>query len=260
MNPIDKDTLPETGQANQGDNTDLPATSTPVPKKRGGARPGAGRKPSVDKAAIQQAKDAVRAEINRKTQEAIRVAIDKENVEGEITLSEIPLLVIVQNSRRHIGKKFPRILESLFALMEGGIQVVRKYEVAALVLVDTYTEPDANGRQNKAKIQAFPNAKPDEMVLTCETITNYPPDAAVTQFLFNRLAGRPSEEKVNPLDESGEEKPVVTREEMFMDFMDFIMARVGKHRQPNTLPLMDAVTKENTTEGTSPTEESASNE
>lgn len=237
MKPIDKNDA-ATPAASPITNNQTP---TDTPKKRGGARPGAGRKPSVDKAAIAQAKADVRAEIDKRTQVAIADAVAKVQAEGDGILSEVPLVIIVQKGRRRIGEKFPEILDSLFVLMEGGKQIVQKYEAAALVLVDTYTEPDDKGRQNKVKIQAFPDRAPDELVLTGETITTHPPDSAVAQFLFNRLAGRPSEEKVNPLDESSEAKPVVSREEMFMDFMDMLFSRMEPYRRPAPSPQIELV-------------------
>lgn len=187
--------------------------------KRGGARPGSGRKPRVPQEITLAA-----------TAAAENTLVEVGVTASEIAKQHISLVAAVTNARYRIGEKYPEVVDGLFTLMAGGEQTVRKYEQACLVLVDAYGEMDDKGRQAKIKVQAFPDHAPEELVLVSETVTIHPPDAAILQYLFNRLLGRPQEEKVNPLDESNEKKPIQSREEMFMDFMDMLFSRM-EHRE-----------------------------
>ncbi|MGI4791347.1 MAG: hypothetical protein ACRYFS_21170 [Janthinobacterium lividum] len=203
----------------------------------GGKRLGAGRKPKVIAEGMAKAHlDAVGA-VAKAASEAMGPLVQQ-------AIGDVPLVVAVATARKRIGGKYPEILDALFALIESNEQVSRKYEPAGLITVDEWTDPDEKGKQLKVKRQLFPNRAPDEMVLVCETIVTYPPDAAVAQFLFNRLAGKPAEEKTDPLtDAPTEGAKVATREEMYADLLDMMFARWEERNapQPATVPSAPAL-------------------
>lgn len=196
-------------------------------KKRGGARPGSGPKPRVDRKAIAAAKAAVAKGLDARTAAVVADETAKAEAENSLTLTEVPLALTVVQARKRIGVRYPLILDDLFTLAHGGTQIVRKYEIAGLVTVDAWGDPDENGRQAKIKQPLFPDKKPDEMILLSITETVLPPDAAIGMFLFNRLAGKPAEEKTNPLDDSStgltEQPP--TREELLEELFGMMLSR-----------------------------------
>ena len=97
-----------------------------------------------------------------------------------------------------------------------------------------WAEPDENGRQAKVKRLLFPDHKPDALVLVGITETAYPPDAAVGMFLFNRLAGKPAEEKTNPLDESeaGMTERPPSRSELLEELFEMMISRWESRQSP----------------------------
>ena len=222
-----------------------PVDSTPaapnqqaqVQNKRGGARAGAGRKPK----SLTVAEAAAKAAVAKAAKIALAKAAKKIEDGKMEAIQEIPLAIAVRDARRRIGDSFPVILDALFTLMEGGKQVTRRWEMSALVQVDAWTEADANGKQVKFKKQLYPEALPDEMVLVSQQEVVYPPDSAVLQFLFNRLAGKPAEEKTNPLDEAvaGASEKMPTREELLLDVMELLWQRWETRSKP-VLPEQDA--------------------
>ena len=202
-------------------------TQIAAPKRtgRGGSRAGAGRRPRAQAEAIKE----VAEQVKKAQEEAVSAILG--STEEQIK-ERIPLAVVVATSRLSIGEKYSQVVDSLFTLMEGGTQVTKEYQIAALITKEAVSSPDSNGRVTKYKELAFPELNPDALVLVSVREVTYPPDASTTQFLYNRLAGKPAEERTDPLDETAEgDTRASSREEMFMDFMEMMFSRIEAHRQ-----------------------------
>jgi hypothetical protein len=136
--------------------------NTPISKplsKRGGRRPGSGRK--------KKALTELRAEL-------------------------------VSEADRLIVEDLTALTRELLRLAHGGYErVEERYEPAGLVLVDGLVkgadgEPlrDDKGKAVTAKVPAFPGKAPDELVLISRTVSTADADRAAIQYAMDRVLGR----------------------------------------------------------------------
>jgi hypothetical protein len=101
----------------------------------------------------------------------------------------------VEAAEQVIADKLPWILRQVLRLARGGPRVEEKWLPAALVV-------DARG------VRVFPDLKPDELVLVERRVLTAAPDLRALTYLFDRLAGRPTERKVLAGAEEGEAPPL----------------------------------------------------
>lgn len=207
-----------------------PANAVVVPRRCGGARAGAGRKPKVVPRGVELA-----------AEEAVAKALAKhsaQTTQAEQVIEQIPLATAVAIARKRIGKHFPQIVSNLIEISNGATQITRKYELAGLVQVDALTDPDDKGRRLKVKKPLFPNVDPTQMVLVSETEIRFAPDKSANEYLFNRLAGRPAEEKSDPLDDGSPTAvdTLPTREDMYFAFMADLLSRWQESKRRSAQP------------------------
>jgi hypothetical protein len=86
-------------------------------------------------------------------------------------------------AEKRIADRLPQIIDNLFLLADGGyLQVTETWEAAGLL----------TSGQGEATVPAFPDKRPDELVLTRSTRSIAAPDRGANQDLLNRIAGKPT--------------------------------------------------------------------
>lgn len=155
-------------------------TEQTSPKKRGGTRPGAGRKRSTPPA-IHPPAETRRASV-------VRTAENAENGGGHTAL------VIIAKLEADFTQEAPGLLSRLLELAHGATQVTGRYELAGLITLDDM-ESDGEGKSWKVKTYPFSHLPKDQMVLVSRTITQLPPDRTALTYLFDRVMGKPADRK-----------------------------------------------------------------
>lgn len=194
-------------------------TEQPSSNKRGGARPGAGRKRSTPSAILPFA-ETRRASV-------VRTA---ENGEGHTALE------IIAKLEADFTQEAPGLLSRLLELAHGATQVTARYELAGLITLDDM-DSDGAGKSWKVKTYPFSHLPKDEMVLVSRTITQMPPDRAALTYLFDRVMGKPAERKDMMTADPGNAPQGPSREEMMVEvaemmFSMFMQSRAETPPQP----------------------------
>jgi len=91
-----------------------------------------------------------------------------------------------------IADRLPERVERLEFLANGGYQHIdEEWQPAALIFVEDVTLVE--GKRVVSKVRAFPDAKPDDMVLVKRTIRVAAPDRLANMYLIDRILGKPTQ-------------------------------------------------------------------
>lgn len=129
----------------------------------------------------------------------------------------------VAGAEQRIADHLPELIENLLGLADGATQrVEEKWEPAGTRTIDEVATDrdgkpllDPRGRTQILKRPAFPDKKPDEMILVERKVIVMGPDFRANEYLVNRVLGKPTERH----EVSGEDgEPLVIRVE-YADYL-----------------------------------------
>jgi len=197
-------------------------TEQTSPNKRGGARPGAGRKRSTP-SAILAAAETRRASV-------VRTA---ENGEAHTALE------IIAKLEADFTQEAPGLLSRLLELAHGAKQVTQRYELAGLITLDDMNS-DGEGKSWKIKTRLFGDLPKDQMVLVSRTVTQMPPDRAALTYLFDRVMGKPADRKDMMTADPGNVAQGPSREEMMVEVAEMLFGMFVQSRADTLTPPIAA--------------------
>lgn len=112
----------------------------------------------------------------------------------------------VAAAERTIADALPQVLSKLLDLANGAVMEREEYEPAGTISVDDieFEHTDKGTRPVRIKRPAFPDKKPEELVLTKRVIQHEPPDVRAAMYLTDRILGKPTERHEIEADISGQ--------------------------------------------------------
>lgn len=111
----------------------------------------------------------------------------------------------IQKADKYLAPKMEELLKLLEEMARGQIEMVREtWKPAALILVERVELQEVSVGEDtrlvpvKSKVSAFPNKRPDDMVLVDKRILSGVRDRQALIYLVNRIMGRPAGQPEEP--------------------------------------------------------------